>query len=441
MADSRGSPVLSFPWVLLAALLVGGAAQGQLQPSAPASSVTAPANASGGINLPEHRDKPHLILISFDGFRADYLDRYELPNVRRVLRKGVRARSMMPVFPAVTFTNHYSLVTGLYAEHHGIVGNVFYDPARKATYSFRDQKTVTDGSWYRGEPIWVTAETQGMVAACFFWPGSEAAIKGVRPTFWNTYDSNVPNSTRVESVLNWLRMPDETRPHVITMYFNDLDSASHGGTLDAPEIGQALESLDKTLGVLLGGIEALPIRERVYVLLTSDHGMTETSASRTVLIGSLVDAKTVRVGFAGPVASLHVTGGEEQAIKTRDQANEQLKNGRAYLRAELPERFHYRADPRGGDVVIVMDESWTAETSIISKLRILGPWGEHGWDPALQSMRALFAIGGPGLKEGITIPEVNNVDVYPLMTELLGLRAAEGIDGRAGAIRRLIMRD
>jgi predicted AlkP superfamily pyrophosphatase or phosphodiesterase len=441
MSDSRKRRFPLLPRVLLAAGLVIGAGDGPRQTSTPAPQTDAAASGSGGINRPEHRDKAHLILISFDGFRADYFDRFDLPNIRRVLRRGVRARAMIPVFPSVTFTNHYSLVTGLYPERHGIVANSFYDPGRKASYSFRDQKTVTDGTWYRGEPIWVTAESQGMVSACFFWPGSEAAIKGIRPTHWNTYDSSVPNNARMESVLGWLRLPDESRPHVITTYFADLDAASHRGRLDGAGIGEALTSLDRTLGLLLDGIEALPIRDRVYVLLTSDHGMVETAASRTVLIGSLVDSATVRVGFAGAVASLHVSGGPDQALKTRDQANAQLKNGRAYLRAELPERYHYRADPRAGDVVIVMDEGWTAETSIISKLRIVGPWGEHGWDPALQSMRAIFAIAGPGLREGITIPEVDSVDVYPLMTELLGLRAADGIDGRADRIRRQILRN
>jgi predicted AlkP superfamily pyrophosphatase or phosphodiesterase len=278
-----------------------------------------------------------------------------------------------------------------------------------------------------------------MVAACFFWPGSEAAIAGVRPTISTSYDAGIPNSSRVEAVLGWLRMSEERRPHLVTLYFSELDAASHQGPLDAVAIARAAESLDATLGLLLDGIEALPIRGRVYVLLTSDHGMVETSASRTVLIGSLVDSADVRVGFTGPVASLHVTGGADRAASVRDQVNARLKNGRAHLRKDIPERYHYRADRRIGDVVIVMDESWTVAASIASKLRIWESWGQHGWDPALQSMRAIFAISGPGIREGVTIPDVHNVDVYPLMTELLGLRAAQGIDGRPGHIRGFVM--
>jgi predicted AlkP superfamily pyrophosphatase or phosphodiesterase len=410
--------------------LTGGLQPVRTQPASPSAAGTL--KGTGGLNHPDQRSKPYLILISFDGFRSDDLDRFDLPNFRRVLRRGARAQALIPVFPSVTFSNHYSLVTGLYPEHHGIVENRFFDPQRGASYSFRDPAHVADGSWYRGEPIWVTAESQGMVAACFFFPGSEAAIKGVRPTFWNKYDGSIPNETRVDTVIDWLRLPEDRRPHVITLYFGDMDAAAHRGRLDSPAIESAAQSLDRTLGRLLDRIETLDVRDRIYLVLTSDHGTTETSASKIVLLGSLIDSmEGIEVGFTGPVASLHVTRNADAAA-LRDRVNARLTHGRAYLRAELPERFHYRKDPRIGDVVIVMDEPWMIATSMVAKLRFLEPWGEHGWDPELQSMKALFVISGPGIRQEITIPEVRNVDVYPLMTELLGLRPAEPIDGREG---------
>ena len=431
----RSVPRLSAVAVLLALLFGFPADSGFFAQSVQPAGIT----VSERVNRPEQQHKPYLILLSFDGLRADYLDRFDLPNFRRVLRRGARARSLRPVFPSLTFPNHYSLVTGLRPEHHGIVHNVFYDPDRKESYSFRDNKAVTDGSWYGGEPIWVTAEKQGMIAACFFWPGSEAAIKGVRPTIWNTYNGRIPNQERVETVLNWLRLPPERQPHLITAYFSELDSASHEGPLEGPAIPKALRSLDATLGALLDGIESLPIRDRIYLLLTSDHGMVETSAPQTLLVSSLVDTSAVKVGFIGPLASLHVSGGREEAHAVRDRINAKLKNGRAYLRDEVPERYAYRDNSRIGDVVIVMDEGWTVVVSPLSKLRILQSWGQHGWDPDLQSMRAMFAITGPGIRQGVTIPDVENVDIYPLMTELLGLSSPEAIDGRPGHIRQLVM--
>jgi predicted AlkP superfamily pyrophosphatase or phosphodiesterase len=392
-------------------------------------------NASGGINRPEHRNKPYLILISFDGFRPDYLDRFDLPNFKRLGERGARAAAMIPVFPSLTFPNHYSLVTGLHPEHHGIIENTFFDPDRNQTYSIRDDATVADGTWYRGEPIWVTAEAQGMVAACFFWPGSEAAIKGVRPTLWNKYDGAIANNARVDTVLEWLRLPAERRPHLVTLYFSDMDSVSHRNALDSSAIEAAARSLDHALGALLDGIDALPIKDRIYVLATSDHGMVETSASRAVMLGSLIDLDSVKVSFDGPVSGLHVKAGTPEARHVRDQINSRLQHGRAYLRQEVPEKHRFRADPRIGDVVVIMDESWTLVGIPPIAGLIRDRWGAHGWDPALPSMQAMFIISGPDIRGGVTIPAVHNVDVYPLMTELLGLRAAPGIDGQPGRIR------
>ena len=389
---------------------------------------------TGGINRAEHLDKPYVMLVSLDGFRADYLDRFRLPNIQRVMKRGVRARWMNPVFPSFTFPNHYSLVTGLHPEHHGIVANSFFDPVRNAKYSM-DEAAAKDGTWYRGEPIWVTAERQGMVAACFFWPGSEAAINGVRPTFVTPYDKDIPNDARVRRVLEWLQLPPERRPHVITLYFSELDTASHRNRVASQAVARAAQSLDRSVGLLLDGIDALPIRDRVNLLLTSDHGMVDTGRTRTIILESLVNLSGVEHTFDGPITSLHLASGEHQrAVALRDSLNARLVRGRAYLRGELPERFHYRADPRAGDVIVVMDQSWTLRRRGLKPLRP-GNWGMHGWDNALPSMRAIFVAMGPGLQKGVVVDPVDNVDVYPFMTELLGLRPAEGLDGKPGRIR------
>ena len=420
--------------IMLAALVAFSAPQpadGQPPPSA------AP-RGSGGVNAREHIGKPSLLLVSFDGFRADYLDTYQLPNFRRVMARGTRALGMRPVFPTITFPNHYSLVTGLYPENHGIVENSFFDPARNAQYSFRNYATVSDGTWYGGEPIWVTAERQGMVSACFFWPGSEADIKGIRPTFWNRYDGTIGNDTRIQTVLGWLRLPPERRPHVITLYFSDIDSISHRATIGGPELEESVRKADGLLGKLLDGVEKLPEPDRVLMLLTSDHGMANTSASRTVQLSSLIDTAGIRAGFSGAVTGLHVSAEAGSAGAVRDRINARLQHGRAYLRGEVPERHRFRRHPRGGDVVVIMEEGWTLATSIFTRALIQREWGEHGWDPDLPSMKALFVIVGPGIRAGHTIPEVESIDVYPMMTELLELKPADGLDGRPDRIRAAV---
>jgi predicted AlkP superfamily pyrophosphatase or phosphodiesterase len=391
-----------------------------------------------GVNRPAQQAKPYVILMSFDGFKPEYLDRFDLPAFRRVIERGVRAEAMRPVFPSLTFPNHFSLVTGLYPERHGLVENTFHDPERNQTYSIRDRAAVSDGTWYRGEPIWVTAETQGMVAACFFWPGSEAAIRGVRPTFWNTYDATIPNDTRIQTVLEWLRLPPERRPHVITLYFSDLDVAAHRGPLDAPAIAEAAQSVDRALGALLAGLDALPIRDDVYLLLTSDHGMAEMSGRHIVMLNSLIDPAAVTAGYDGPIAGLHVNGPSGDARQIRDAINARLGHGRAYLRAEVPEQHHFREDPRIGDIVIIMDEPWVLLASMPLTGLVRERWGNHGWDPSLPSMHAIFIVAGPNMPAGVTIPIVDNIDVYPLMTELLGLRGAKEVDGQPHRIRAMI---
>lgn len=393
------------------------------------------AQGSGGVNAPAQQNKPYLVLVSFDGVRPEYLRRIDLPNFERVEARGVRAQGMLPTFPSKTFPNHYTLVTGMYAGHHGLVGNSYWDPERNASYRMSDTLAVRDSSWYRGEPIWVTAEKQAMVAGAFFWPGSEAAIGGARPTFVKAYDGRVPNRARVDSVLSWLAMPERSRPHVITMYFSVVDHAGHEHGPLSPQVDTAMGDVDAALGRLLDGIEKSPIRDRVYVVLVSDHGMMVQSPRWYAALDTLIDLKGVRIADAGPNANLHVQGGMERARVLRDSINRRMRHGRAYLRAEVPARLYYSEDPRIGDLVVIMEDHFTIG-------RANRPPREgtatHGWEPGNPEMHAVFVAMGPGIPAGKTIPVFENVQLYPWMAELLGLKPASGIDGKPGVLAGLI---
>jgi predicted AlkP superfamily pyrophosphatase or phosphodiesterase len=240
-------------------------------------------------------------------------------------------------------------------------------------------------------------------------------------------------------VLEWLQRPAERRPHLVTLYFSDVDAASHRGPLGSRAVEEAARAVDRAVGALAAGIEALPIRDQVYLVLTSDHGMVETTPAQAVRLESLIDPAEIETAFGGPVGNIHLRGGSRRAAFVRNRVNSQLTHGRAYLRQDVPERHVYR-DPRVGDVVVIMDEGWLLATPSSRDRYPTGPWGMHGWDPALTSMHATFVVAGPGIRRGATIGTVANIDVYPFMAELLGLRPAAGIDGRPGEIGKRVTR-
>lgn len=255
---------------ILTALLAACGPASPAPSSAPVATVRAD-GASGGVNDPAVRGRPYVVLVSFDGLRPDYLDRFDTPHFARLAARGARAEGLVTVFPSLTFPGHYSIATGLYPEAHGIVANRFYDPQRDDEFDFRDDDDPGDGSWWGGEPIWVTAERQGMVSAAFFFPGTEAGIGGVRPSHWRPYDGRVPNAERIAQVLAWLALPEGERPHLITLYFSLVDGAGHDLGPDAAGMRRSVEAADRLLGRLLDGVDALPHAARVALVVVSDH--------------------------------------------------------------------------------------------------------------------------------------------------------------------------
>lgn len=393
-------------------------------------------NGSGGTNLPRYRDAPTVVMVSLDGFRWDFPDLYEAPTLSRIAREGVRSEGMIPVFPSKTFPAHYSMVTGMHPEHHGLVSNSFYDPELDRSYAIRDRGAVEDPVWYRGEPIWVTAETQGRVAGSFFWVGSEAPVAGIRPTHWSRFDDSVPDSVRVDAVLGWLAEGPETRPGIVTLYFSDVDGAAHALGPGHPDVAPAVAKVDRALARLLGGIDALPHRDRILLVVVADHGMAANAPERFIPLDSILDLSGIRVADAGANALLHLDGGGRgRAIAVRDTLNARMQRARAWLREEVPEELHYRADPRIGDIVVIPDPGWEVGQSF-RRPRSAG--GNHGWDPRLKEMQALFLARGPGLPAGVRIPSFESIHLYPWIASFLGLRANPGADGDAEVIPGLI---
>lgn len=368
--------------------------------------------------------KPTVLLISIDGFRWDYFSRYGkagLPNLHALAARGVRAENMIASFPTKTFPNHYSIVTGMYPGNHGIVANNIYDPATKSNFETSDRKEVQSSRWWGGEPIWVTAEKQGLRTAPMFWPGSEAEIGGTRPTAWTVHDSNATHDQRIAFFLQNLDKPAAERPRFFTLYFQDVDDAGHDHGPMSPEVEQAVSKVDATLGKLLAALDARGVKEKLNIIIVSDHGMTEISPKRQIFLEDFLPPSQVIVADWSPVLALF------PGTLSADEIYSRLKNAphlTVYRKHEIPERYHYGKSPRVAPVIAVADEGWEINTRKGLARRKVVSRGTHGYDNNLMSMRAFFLAAGPAWKQGIVVRPFSNVHIYEAMAKILGVKPA-----------------
>jgi predicted AlkP superfamily pyrophosphatase or phosphodiesterase len=381
---------------------------------------------------------PLLILISFDGWRADYIDRASVPSLKALAARGVRAAGLVPSFPAMTFPNHYTIVTGLRPEHHGIVANTIADPAFPERFTM-SAATAKDPRWWGGEPIWVSAVRQGRRAATMFWPGSEVAIGGVRPTYWQPYKQETSNADRVAQVLTWLALPDTERPSFVSVYFEEVDSAGHDGGPDSPALWTAAEHLDAALGQLVDGVRRLGLDDRATIVAVSDHGMTPLSEDRAILLDDYVDLKDVDVIELGAFVQLAPRSGSVDALYA--QLHDRHPHLAIYKRDKTPERFHYRDNPRIAPIVGIPDDGWdvTSRARLERRQRngTKPMLGAHGFDPGAPAMRALFVAAGPRVRRGVVVEPFENIHVYDFLCAVLGLTPAPN-DGNPSVTRAFL---
>ena len=368
-----------------------------------------------------------LILISLDGFRWDYCEKY--PEQSRTLqalrRAGVSAHGLIPVFPTNTFPNHYSIVTGLYPARHGIVNNDFFDPESGLVFRYNQPNAVRDSRWWGGEPIWATAIKQGRKAATAFWVGSETEVADVRPTFWRHYDYSIPFEKRLEELAGWLNAKPEERPAVIAFYLEETNSAGHAHGPDAPETAAAVKLCDERIASLLTRLRRDGIEPNLMIV--SDHGMTATHRDRTLLLEDFIDRTKVQVDADGSAAALRPLDGDEAALL---RIVEKIPHTKSYRAADLPRHFRFAGNPRIAPVWVLPEEGWHLVTrATFDRLRkryaargYLG--GDHGYDPALRDMHGIFIAHGPAFRRGVEIPAVENIHLYNLMCAVLRLKPA-----------------
>ncbi len=385
---------------------------------------------------PAAAPEPILILVSLDGFRWDYMEKTETPHLQRLAASGVRAEGLIPVFPSKTFPAHYSLVTGLYPGRHGIFSNNMYDPEFDAEFHLSDRDAVEDSRWWGGEPIWNTAEEQGVRTATMFWPGSEAEIGGVRPSYWRRFDISLDHRDRVAQILGWLDLPPAERPRFLTLYLEQPNDTSHDFGPEAPETFAAVREVDARVGELVAGLEERGLLGQVNVVVVSDHGMAETGPQRVVIVDDYVEIADDEVFEQGAMLQIFPGEGREASILEALQgAHPQLE---VYHRDEIPERYHLRGNPRVPPILGVPDVGWEVFTRAhFADYRDTMVLGDHGQDPADPRLHGLFVAAGPAFKEGLAIDRFESVELYNLMTDVLELKPAPN-DGEPDALRHIL---
>ncbi len=374
--------------------------------------------------------QPYLVVLSMDGFRWDYVDSFPTPNLHSIIKKGVSAKSAIPSFPTVTFPNHYTMATGLYPDHHGIINNNFYD-SELGVYKMSDNSKASDGRFYGGEPIWVSARMQGYTTANYFWPGSEAEIKGMRPNYWKKFNTKDTYQQRIDTVIHWLSLPEASRPHLVMFYFDDPDHLTHSVGPFGSEVRNMVMYLDSMVGQLLSKIQTLPIGQQVNIMFVSDHGMEAVSETRTVELD-----KYIRKDWCDKINGHNYL----ITINPKQGYSDSILNGLAlaphlkvWRKKDLPERFHYGSNARIGDIVLLADSAYSM-TWPDYKLTVRG---NHGYDNLNTNMHGIFYAIGPAFKTDYLQPAFENVNLYELMAKILKIIPAKN-DGNIDAVKGML---
>lgn len=358
-------------------------------------------------------------MVSIDGCRWDYPDNTHTPTLDSIEKNGVRAVSLKPSFPTKTFPNHYSMATGLYPDHHGIVQNLFYDPELNRDYAISYRDAVEDPVFYGGEPIWVTAEKQGVTSASFFWVGSETPIQGIQPTYWEKYNQGFPFEDRVDSVVNWLKLPENQRPRLILLYFHEPDGVGHTYGPDSKEINTKVTYLDSLMGDLSNKINQLSFADEINLIVTSDHGMGPVDSSKQVFIDHYADTNWF-THIMGHNPN-YIFGAKDEYYDSAYAGLQRIPHVSVWKSEEVPEYLNYGSNPRTLDFVLVADSAWAVALSN----KPINYKGAHGYDNTNKDMHAIFYATGPAFKTGYTAKTFENVDIYSLVCKILHLNGKE----------------
>ncbi|MFH0734973.1 MAG: ectonucleotide pyrophosphatase/phosphodiesterase [bacterium] len=378
----------------------------------------------------------YVILVSFDGFRWDYQNRGITPNLDEVINEGVTALSLRPCFPSKTFPNHISIATGMFPENHGIISNDFTNPFTNEEYKMSDTVITRQSKWYNGEFIWETLERNNIRTASYFWPGSELTLKERKPSFNKQYQHKFPYKNRVDSVISWLQLPENIRPHFITLYFDATDTYGHKYGPNSAGVNFAIKQLDSIAGYLINRINEIGLTDKTNIIFLSDHGMTDISNERIINIQELLKDYKAEFFNDGPVMTI------KTEPKDRDKVYNLLcgqKHFTTYKKENLPDYFRYNKNPFISDLILVADLGWTlANNGSINKIKKYGGLGNHGFSKDELDMHGFFVAKGPSFKNNFKTGTIWNIDIYPLICKIFSVSPRSNIDGNLERIQFLL---
>ncbi len=371
-------------------------------------------------------DRPIVILVSLDGFRWDYLERGVSPYLTEIALKGVKAKSLKPQFPSMTFPNHYSIITGLYPEHHGIIANNFHNPFNKDSFSLK-KPNVENAYWYRGEAFWETAKRNNIKTASYFWPGSEMNLEYRRPDYYHSYEHTLDYETRVKGVLDWLKLPDSLNPRFISLYFDETDSKAHRFGTNSKELNQGISRVDSMIRMLDSGLISLKIQDKVNLIVISDHGMTDIFEHTAINIKKILDSDTNNVSIVNHSSLGWIFLKDKSKVnEIYSKLNMNKSRYRVFKKQDFPKRFNYGNHPFIGDIVIVPEIGW----HITDGRKWDGKYvATHGFDNEEIDMHGIFLARGPSFKTNYNVGTLNNLDIYPLLCKIFGISHGSKIDG------------
>lgn len=372
---------------------------------------------------PRDNTRPRLLLVSFDGFRHDFTGGIHTPHFDSLARAGVRAEGLIPVFPTKTFPSHYSMVTGLYPEQTGVVGNTMYDSRFGEWYRPSDRDAVENGKWYGGEPIWNTVMKQGGRAGTMFWVGSEADIQGMRPDRWKSYDETMDYRARIDTVVKWLAPPEGGGVDLATLYFEHVDMAAHRHGMPSDSLTAAIRSADRLLGYLADRLEETGLSGSVNLMIVSDHGMMPQSAERIIELDSIIDMDRVERIIWDPVTLIQPVEGAGDELYSR--LKKESGHYRVYRKDELPARYRFGNHRRVFELVLVADPGYTVmDRSYRQRFLQSLPAATHGYDNTLREMQGIFLAAGPAFRADTLVAPLRSIHLYELMNAVIGTRPA-----------------